>query len=327
MEFSKKNNTYFSKLSPSEKEDLIKDIKSTYISLRYSLGLPEEVTFGLEVEYDDLSEEEVNAFIDSIIPLWYSTEEISLPNGGEVTSPVLTDKFSSWVDLKRLCLFLRLAGATANDGVGSHIHVGVPNTLGNNLKTWLNFIKKWMIYEDVIFRFTNGESVTPRANYISHCYPIALELYDMLLNVEGSLDLDKLSWIIPPERFQSINFRNVKWDNLNDNNLFNTIEFRTPNGTLEETIWQNNVNFFVKFLLSCKKEQDEEYIKYVMSKLSKVYNYGDYYKINIDKAFRLADDIFDNELDKVYFLRQYIKDEEEIKEDGIILTKSFVNQR
>lgn len=327
MEFSKKNNTIFSCLSPKEKEDIIKDIKSTYISLRYSLGLPKDATFGLEVEYDDLSQEEVNAFVDSITPLWYPTPETSLPKGGEVTSPVLTDKFSNWLELKNLCSFLRIAGATTSESVGSHIHVGVANTLGSNTLAWLNFIKKWIIYEGIIYRFTNGESVTTRSCYISHCYPIALELYDMLLNAEGEINLDRLNRIIPMERFQAINFRNVKWHSLNNNKEFNTLELRTPNGTFEEAIWQNNVNFFVRFLLSCTKEQDEEYIKYALNKISNLYNYGNYYKMDIDKAFKLVDDIFTNELDKVYFLRQYIKDGEEIKEDGLVRTKSFVNEK
>jgi len=327
MEFSKKNNTLFSYLSPKEKEDIIKDIKSTLVSFRYFLGLPKDVTFGLEVEYDELSREEVNAFLHSVAPLWYPTPETSLPQGGEVTSPVLTDKFSTWIDLKNLCSFLRIAGATTKDGVGSHIHVGVANTLGNNEYSWLNFIKKWIIYEGVIFRFTNGESVTPRANYNSHCYPIALDLYDMLLNSEGDINLDTLNRIIPYDRFQSVNFKNVKWQNLKDNNTFNTIELRSPNGTIEEAIWQNNVNFFVRFLLSCTKEQDEDYIKFALRKMDNVYNYGDYFKMDIDKVFKLVDDIFNNELDKVYFLRQYIKDEEELLEEGIKLTKSFVKEK
>ena len=33
-----------------------------------------------------------------------------------------------------------------------------------------------------------------------------------------------------------------------------TIEFRSSNGTLNEIIWQNNVNFFTKMLLSCASD-------------------------------------------------------------------------
>ena len=327
MEFSKRDNTFFSYLSPKEKEDLIKDIKSTYISLRHSLRLPKNATFGLEVEYDSLFQDEVDSFVYSKIPSWYPTDEYSLNFGGEVTSPVLIDKFSSWADLAMLCSFLRVKGAVASERVGSHVHVGVPNTLGDNTTSWVNFVKKWMIYEDVILRFTNGESVTPRASYDIFCDLIALELYDMFLNIEGEIDLDKLRSVLPNQKFQSVNFNNVKWNRLTDNTIFNTIEFRTPNGTFEEAIWQNNVNFFVNFLLSCNEEQDEEYFKYMMDKLLYVYSYRDYYKLDIEKAIRLADDIFDNELDKVYFLRQYIKDEEEIPGKGLNLTKPFVNTK
>ena len=38
-----------------------------------------------------------------------------------------------------------------------------------------------------------------------------------------------------------------------------------------------------------------------------------YSKIDIDKAFLLCDAIFDNNLDKLYFLKQYFKDFAEAK--------------
>ena len=74
----------------------------------------------------------------------------------------------------------------------------------------------------------------------------------------------------------------------------NRIEFRIPNGTLKEEIWQNYINFFVKFLIACKKELDVEEVVY------KINN-------NEHSAIELADYVFEDNIDKDNFLIQTLK--------------------
>ena len=79
---------------------------------------------------------------------------------------------------------------------------------------------------------------------------------------------------------------------ISSNFMFgNVIEFRVPNGTLSEEIWQNYVNFFVRFILACKKELDQEKIVYKI-------NNGEH------DSIELADFVFDSDFDKEQFLIQ-----------------------
>ena len=101
-----------------------------------------------------------------------------------------------------------------------------------------------------------------------------------------------------------LNFGHCNGANIDDKN---TIEFRCPNGTLSHIIWQNNINFFVKLLLYCRSNNfDIDFINKKMKnyEVKKLEQYSDIY---LDDAIELSDLIFDNELDKMYFLKQYLK--------------------
>lgn len=102
----------------------------------------------------------------------------------------------------------------------------------------------------------------------------------------------------------------------------NTIEFRSPNGTLEPVIWQNNINFFTKMLIYCKSGDFDEDI--VEKRLE--FNNQDLYlyrQIFLTQALELTDLIFDNNLDKIYFLRQYLKSFE-VSNEPFTKAKRFI---
>jgi hypothetical protein len=92
-----------------------------------------------------------------------------------------------------------------------------------------------------------------------------------------------------------------------------TVELRVPNGTFNEIIWQNNINFFIKMMLYCKSDRyDQDIIDRRMIKvLDKFSNLSSYSLVYLEQALEFVDMIFDNNLDKIYFLKQYIKDLEE----------------
>ena len=50
---------------------------------------------------------------------------------------------------------------------------------------------------------------------------------------------------------------------------------------------------------------------------------NDYIKIDLKEAEALANTIFDNEIDKLYFLRQYIKDGNDEKPKAFIKSVKF----
>ena len=117
------------------------------------------------------------------------------------------------------------------------------------------------------------------------------------------------------DRRKSINFRNVsntELYNVDKEVDKNTIECRVANGTFNPIIWQNNINLLIKLLEYSKSEDfnDELLNRRLQETISKeipsnIYKYS---QIQTESAIELADLIFDNNLDKIYFLRQYFKD-------------------
>ncbi len=90
---------------------------------------------------------------------------------------------------------------------------------------------------------------------------------------------------------------------------YNTIEFRSPNGTLDNIIWQNNVNFFFKLLIYARSinYNDDLIEKRHLTNLDKYNELKWYDEIFLGHALELCDMIFTNNLDKICFLKQYLK--------------------
>ena len=81
----------------------------------------------------------------------------------------------------------------------------------------------------------------------------------------------------------------------------NTIEFRGANSSDKAIIWQNNVNAVTKLMLAASKDLiDEEKLDYRLVEEPTSSN-------NFFNSLELIDTIFNNNLDKIYFLKQYTK--------------------
>lgn len=220
--------------------------------------------------------------------------ESTLENGDEIISPILRDEISSWNDLKQVIEIMKQY-YEIHQTCGGHIHIGT-QILGETKLNWQNFCKLWSAYEKVIYRFTDGEYLKTRMYGCNYAKPLAkaIQYYkkDNHYNMQGLFSKDK-----------AVSFKKVKGFQEEKNN---TIEFRCPNGTLEATIWQNNINFFVRFLNYCK-DYNFDYDT-VDKREREITDYKNYHSIYFEEALELADLIFYNNLDKVNFLRQYLKD-------------------
>lgn len=292
------------------------NLKGFYIPYRKTLNLPKDVTFGLEVEFKmDLFDEayklnfmdEDNAALTFMKELGYDYSyevEYEINNHIELVSPVLTDNDKTWEELDSILTFIKNNDGYYSGMCGAHIHVG-KNILNSN-SAWLNFFKLWYIFEDDIFRFTNGENYKLRENGSSKSGKIDSICKNIIKNYNTLKDID-ISYL-SSNKFVAVNFPSLlKCDNSSSllkvngnpkaNNILNTVEFRSPNGTINPVIWQENVNFFTKFMLSCANENlDTEKLEYL---------YNNKYLATIDD---LACFIFKDEFDKKCFLRQYYKD-------------------
>ena len=116
--------------------------------------------------------------------------------------------------------------------------------------------------------------------------------------------------LVGNDRNYGINFKNLKRAYKNNGQYLNTIEVRCPNGTLDPTVWQNNINFFVKLFNYAK---NDNYDTKLINERINLSNYprriDDAPTVfgikNISKAEELSDLIFNDDLDKEYFIKQY----------------------
>ncbi len=334
--------TMFSSLDVSDKKRLIHELRDFYIPYRKSLDLPKYASFGGEIEfsikgYDYSYKQNLKKagygsttafeFMNSIgtPKIWKIKDEIG--SRIEVETDVLGDDKDTWDTLKYLLSFLIEKGAYYNGEGGSHVHAGM-QIIGNDFEKWKLFLKLWACYEEEIIRFTNGEYYFDREKmnfYADRSKKIIFEwLNDEELQREKRIT-NKLTY-----QEQNIDFSNpnnikkyISPDKYFNNDKNVTVEFRSPNLTLNHIIWQNNINLFIKMMLAVTKEDFDleklEY-RYVNEK-----NVDILEKISSDeKAFELCDLIFDNDFDKHCFLRQYYKDFDiPIKENKMIKSKPF----
>lgn len=320
-------NDMLSKMSDNDVDQFLRLLDRYYLEYRKSLGISNKYTFGIEIEAEyagGIMYPEANYMR---LKKWCRENESTLKDGDEFISPILTDNIETWQDIEYVCKIISKA-YKIEDTCGGHIHIGA-NILGENKDNWINFFKIWSVYENIIYRFAYGEYLTPRT-YISRSItnPIANSLWQTLKYEEVKkldyLDLIKLFY----QNFRHItclNLHNVK--NMEEKDR-NTIEIRCPNGTLNPIIWQNNINFFIKLLLYCSsKKYNEETLLNRKLKNGENYYFEDYSKINLEQAIELSDLIFDNNLDKVYFLRQYLKSFEISDKIGeLVEAKRFTKQ-
>lgn len=302
------NNNELSKLDSKDREQILKYINEYFLEYRESLFFEKNITFGTEIEFDESSPKFIKKQLskEKLKTTWLTKTENSITEGGEVVSPILTNTKDTWINLKKVCDILK-ENANNTKFCGAHIHVG-SNILENDINNWLNFIYLWSAYENIIFRFSCGEFLTPRPNIMLFSSALRV-LYEKKYNeaINKRYSLQKLIDNLNFRRDLAVNLQNVSLELEKIEK--NTIEFRCPNGTFNEIIWQNNINFFINLLLYSKnKSFDLDKIEYrnKKAKLSSS-NIAYYNELYLDEALELADLIFEKNIDKIYFLRQYIK--------------------
>lgn len=310
------SNDMLSELNKSELEELRKEIKNASLPYRNKLGLSFTDTIGVEIEYENLSRDIVDRYIIHNHRGYISDSDETVETGGEIDSPILVDKKEDWDELQEICFFLTENGVVTSRNAGGHIHIG-SHILKNNYIYWRQFIKTYMLYEKDLLEFFKGEYSEMRLLVGRCAEPIAKFLYQDLekLNSIHSFS-DMYDEIFLKDRNVAVNFKKIK-RGVYKPYPGSTLEFRSPNGTSKEIIWQNNINTTAKLLKAPGKELiDEDYLDYRLRE-------GLPTKSSLANALELVDTIFDNNLDKIYFLKQYNKDFNfsEEKSRGLVKSK------
>lgn len=281
-------------------------LKDRVIKYRKTLNIPRYITFGIEIEYENIAKDTLSHYMeelkyyDKIYEGWKNTSEITIAEykgcetmNGEVKSPVLKDTLITWRNLLETLNLINSQFGIVTNKCGGHVNIGT-QILGEEQENWRNFFLLWILYEKEIYKFSSGEFNIVRKHDEDMINRVAP---DLKVHLKDILKNEKMP-------FSYIRFTDALFDKKHDISLQkvscysykeeNVIEFRLPNGTLREEIWQNYINFFVKFLLACKKELDVERTLYNIEN-------------NKHSAIELADYVFDDETDKEYFLIQTLK--------------------
>ncbi len=308
------DNNQVSSMNKAELNELLHYVNNYYLELRQDLKIEDYITFGLEIELEHTKEDIIKGIMEEIeiSKDWIVKNDISLTSGVEVTSPILTDGVKSWSELKKICNSLNRY-AKIGPHCGGHIHIG-SQIIDSSPEVLIKFINLWSVYENIIYRFLYGEYLTARPNIIQYAKPLLKMMWDNYGNIYKmpKSAFEMMFKEIYCNRNQAINFNNF---NLIIDKPKNTIEFRNPNGSMNPIIWQNNVNLLIKmFLYANNSSYNDELIAerqqahYSLDLDDKDCNVLDSYnEIYLDQSLEFCDMIFDNNLDKVYFLRQYLK--------------------
>ena len=309
---NKQENLLFSKLSKKDLEEILSYLNLYLLEYRNTLSLSSQDTFGIEIETEDIIDynDLASAYFMYEDEGWTKKEEPSLYEGLEFTSPPLKDDINSWQEIKRVCDILKRY-SSINEKCAAQVHVGA-QILPESSEILSRFLLLWSTYEDVIFRFGNGEYTISRPLIDEYAYNCNADFEEAFLVLqEFPTDFMEVLAMLKKENAAAVSFE--KCNKLGQYNLNNTIEFRNPNGTLNPIIWQNNINLFMKMLYYVKSDKFDYETIFHRRKLNK-YNYSyfsDYNKIHLDSALEFCDLVFNNNLDKVYFLRQYLKNNNE----------------
>ena len=307
---TKDRNDLFSTLRGLDLKQLLIEVEDYYLEYRNNLDLPLFLTFGVEIEYEDIFNQITNFYIKHNFNKWESKTDPSLDSGGEISSPILIDSPNCWDELLKICNHLKKRKANTIENAGGHIHVGA-NVLGDDVESWKQFIKINIIYEHILSRFLCGDKINGRRDKNDMAGPISAALYRNILLIDKSRSVDELFSQLPTiDRCLFINFINININDINSSRYKNTYEFRGGNATDCAIVWQNSINAITKLSLTARnKLADVEFLNY---KLNNEYRLNDgneylYDCIILKDVLEFVDINFDNNLDKVYFLRQYLK--------------------
>lgn len=302
------NNDKLSDMSGLDLQELIWHIENYYLELRKTLGFDNMITFGLELEFEKAITNRICEKLDQYFhhSSWILKYDSSLDNGAEINSPVLKDNNTTWKDLTKVCEIVS-ENARIGENSGGHIHIGT-QVIGDKSESWLNFIKFWSVYENIIYRFAYGEYLVGRPSIQRYAAPVTKDFWQDYIDLKnGNHSIESIIDTISYQKYRAVNFRNVSSTNAFKQR--NTIEFRCPNGSLNPIIWQNNVNLFVNLLLYARSTTFDDDIVTRRHEINqdKYSGLSDYNELYLEQALELCDMLFTNNFDKVYFLRQYLK--------------------
>lgn len=330
------SNEMLSRMDNDSLNEIMGLINRYYLEYRDLLGIDNNVTFGLEIEMEhfkgsvyDFWPFETNIYKIVGNENWVVKNDITLDWGRELATEIYSDDIKTWVDMKNVCQYISMYGDIGMKSAG-HINIG-SQIFGDNSLYWYRFLKMWCVYENIIYRFGYGEYLDYFPYMLNSAKPLSKTIYDKLDIFKSKIDIGSKELLYElKDRDMNVDFLKknavsfIKMYENNNLDLFqegSVVEIRNCLGTLNEIIWQNNVNFFVKLMLYCKSINfNEDILDRRIYDNGIIFDINEYNKIYLEQGLELCDLIFDNNMDKVYFLRQYLKNND-------VCNKKYVKAR
>lgn len=281
------------------------------------LGLKKSFQYGMELEFKEAPLDELQASIldwkqkKKSIPTedWIITKDDSVTEeesdflGGEAISPIYHDTKEDWLEVAEMCEMIKALNGYISWDCGFHVHVDFEKLRLTKNQVW-NLLLIWYLYEDVLYGFAKGEVSCIRGSAIDFANSIRPFLNRWFSNSSQS------ECFFHPENPQDrigkrygLNLENYQKKLLHQEFLLPTIEFRIGNGTLSPNVIQNYLRLYSNLL---KKIQTLKG-KYDLEKTIHTSEHVIHVEVNLERACEFADFVFDNNFDKMCFLKQYVK--------------------
>lgn len=316
-----RRNDEFHRLNNLDLQELLVQVQNQKLEYRDSLELPGDIEFQIAIQHNVENEREVELNYK-----WDSKRIWSASTKYALLSPIAKNTKEFWEELQQTCDILKKKYTYAHPNSAGHIKIGAA-TLYKDMEAWRVFVKLNAIYENVLYRFGYGEKINAREDILKDAKPIAKMLYRILPQINNAEKIQDLRLVLPKANDTAIDFNELcyNWPGISLEQ--NHLKIKSPNGTFEEVIWQNNINAYAKMLDSARnKVINEEFLDYKLQR--KPIPEALYDSIHMQDALEFVDLVFDNNLDKIYFLRQYLKDfKEAFGMEKTIQAPSFIKRR
>ena len=202
--------------------------------INIDLGLPPQMTLGIEIEAEYISEDEDlgDLLYNQKLMEWNFKWDWSLENGIEVVSPIMHNNEK---DLKKIPIIASLLNAmefSITDSCGGHVHIGADYL--ESTDDFMELVELWENAEKIFYLISNKPGELPREGIDKYAAPISSKIEKNKIKKDEFVEEIKK---IQEKRNRDINFMNV-------NTKKNTIEFRLSNGTIDSNTWIENIRLY-----------------------------------------------------------------------------------
>lgn len=305
-------NDKLAKLCGTDIQDFLWYIERYSLEYRNVLTLGDKIEIRLKTSFQKPLQEKLflksfSPYADKMFSPWeyHSVSD----DKAAITSPYpfcyVGDLF--WKEFGDICSILRESQVQVGKEC-SEVSIGTDLLVDEF--AWIHFLELWVAYEPIIYRFACGEYVSPneKIGYFKESYAPLFESFISFMKdrerytKDGYEETVHQFFMLLKEKGMFTEHRLLKIS-INHFLIFGL------NGSLNPVIWQNTIQFFVALMkcASSKTFDEEMVLKRIQRNHDMTITSAYYNEIYLQQALELGDLLFDNNLDKVYFLKQYLK--------------------